>query len=91
MPQPTHPLQEPLIDRLADILECVPADLGATTVFRDHPHWDSLAALSTIAMLDSEYGVVVPHADFERLRTIGELDAYLRTRQLSPRQGRPRA
>jgi acyl carrier protein len=86
MREPTRPHQETLIDRLADILECAPADLAATTVFRDHPHWDSLAALSTIAMLDSEYGVVVPHADFERLQTIGDLDAFLRARQLTPRQ-----
>jgi acyl carrier protein len=86
MPQPTDPRPEPLVDRLADILECGPAELAATTVFRDHPHWDSLAALSTIAMLDSEYGVVVPYADFERLQTIGDLDAYLQTRTRTSRQ-----
>jgi acyl carrier protein len=82
MPSPP-PHTAALIDRLADILECAAADLDEATVFRNHPHWDSLAALSLIAMLDSAYGVILPHTEFERLQTIGDLDASLRARQLA--------
>lgn len=85
MPTPS-PHAAPLVDRLADILECAAADLDEATVFRNHPHWDSLAAVSLIAMLDSAYGVTLPHAEFERLQTIGELDAYLQAHTRSSRQ-----
>jgi acyl carrier protein len=89
MPTPS-PHAATLVDRLADILECAAADLDEATVFRNHPHWDSLAAVSLIAMLDSAYGVTLPHAEFERLQTIGELDAYLQARNRSSRQDPPR-
>jgi acyl carrier protein len=81
----TPPSSDMLLERFADILECPRGDLDLATVFRDHPHWDSLAALATIATLDSAFGVVVPHAEFERLRTIGDLASYLDARLDAPR------
>jgi acyl carrier protein len=66
-----------LIEKMAEILECSPNALEGDADFRDHPHWDSLAALSTIAMLDSDYGVVVPQDEFESIQTLNQLEALI--------------
>jgi len=44
-----------------------------TTVFRDIEEWDSLAALSTIAMADEEYGVTITNKDLKEAETIERL------------------
>ena len=43
------------------------------TVFREIEEWDSLAALSTIAMADEEYGVTITNKDLKEAETIEEL------------------
>ncbi len=70
-------MSESMLEMVAEILECSATELDVTTRFRDHTHWDSLAALSTIATVDSEYGVTLSQVDFEQLQTIGELEAYI--------------
>ncbi|MCB1864533.1 MAG: acyl carrier protein [Chromatiales bacterium] len=67
-----------VLDKMAEILECSPKELNGSVAFRDHPHWDSLAAISTIAMADADYGVELSPTQFEQLETIDELDACLR-------------
>ena len=44
---------EDLIAKLADILEI--EDLDITKKFSDYDEWDSLAGLSILALLDSDY------------------------------------
>ena len=44
---------EELITKLADILEV--DDLDITKKFSDYDEWDSLAGLSVLALLDSDY------------------------------------
>lgn len=44
---------EELIEKLAEILEV--EELDVTKKFTDYEEWDSLAALSILAMLDSDY------------------------------------
>ena len=44
---------EELIEKLAEILEV--EELDATKKFTDYEEWDSLSALSVLAMLDSGY------------------------------------
>ena len=44
---------EELIEKLAEILEV--EELDATKKFTDYEEWDSLSALSVLAMLDSDY------------------------------------
>lgn len=44
---------EELIEKLAEILEV--EDLDVTKKFTDYEEWDSLSALSVLAMLDSDY------------------------------------
>lgn len=44
---------EELVSKLAEILEV--DDLDITKKFMDYEEWDSLAGLSLIALLDSDY------------------------------------
>ncbi|MBE2212917.1 MAG: acyl carrier protein [Opitutaceae bacterium] len=59
------------LQRIATILE-VDA-VGASDELRAFAQWDSLALLSTIAMLDGEYRVNLTAADFENIRTVDDL------------------
>jgi len=48
---------EELIQKLADILEV--ENLDITKKFSDYDEWDSLAGLSLIALLDSDYNTTM--------------------------------
>ena len=47
------------------------------TEFRNLDLWDSLNALSVLAMIDEEYGVQIPGIQFEKCRNLGELFASI--------------
>jgi len=68
---------EKLIEGFAGVLECDPGELSEQTEFREHPSWDSLAYLSAIAMIDEEFGVVIPQNEFRGLKTIGCIAGFL--------------
>lgn len=46
---------EELIEKLVEILEV--EELDVTKKFTDYEEWDSLSALSILAMLDSDYKI----------------------------------
>lgn len=48
---------EELIQKLADLLEV--ENLDITKKFSDYDEWDSLAGLSLIALLDSDYNITM--------------------------------
>jgi acyl carrier protein len=64
---------EPFIIHFAEALETDAAELSADTEFKDLANWDSLAALSVIAMIDEHYGVSVGGTDLERSRSLQDL------------------
>jgi len=70
-----------LIGALASILECSPTDIALESRFRELPNWDSLAYMSVIAMIDSEFDVVVPPDDFRGLQSVSDIITYLRARK----------
>jgi len=39
----------------------------------DLPNWDSLAILTTLSMLDQEYGILLSGPDVQNCKTVGEL------------------
>lgn len=45
--------------------------------FRDYVEWDSLAFLSTGAMINEEYDIVIPRQEFEELLTIEDIYNYI--------------
>ena len=72
-------MTERLIAAIAQILECEPAELAPSTPFRDLPNWDSLAYLTLVTTIDSEFGVPIPRVDFQKLNTISDIADYIAT------------
>ena len=72
-------MNETLIAAIAQILECEPMELAPSTPFRDIPNWDSLAYLSVVTVIDSEFGVTIPLDDFRKLQTISDIADYITT------------
>lgn len=68
---------ETLLANLADILECPASELTENTRFREHDHWDSLALLSLMAMLDDHYGVTVSQDALRTLHTVADLRRHV--------------
>jgi acyl carrier protein len=69
------------IGHFAEALEMDAAELSADTVFKDLANWDSLAALSVIAMIDEHYGVSVGGADLEKARSLQDLSDLVAQRK----------
>ena len=62
------------LQHFADMLNDTDAALiTADTIFRDLDEWDSLTALSLIAMVDDEYAVKLSGDDIKSSTTITEL------------------
>ena len=53
--------------------ETDPAEITATTSFRDLDEWSSLTALSIIAMVDEEYDVTLKGDDIKNATTVEDL------------------
>ncbi len=66
-------MNEQFIPQFAEALETDPAQLSADTEFKNLSTWDSLAALSVIAMIDEQYGASIGGDDLERARTLADL------------------
>ncbi len=66
-------MEEKFIEQLKEILEMENGHIQLNDHFRDYENWDSLAALSVIAMMDDEFGVVINAEDFRKLITVSDL------------------
>lgn len=51
--------------------------IQAETIFQDLPQWDSLAVLTTLAMVDAEYEVSLSANELAELRTIDDLFKFV--------------
>lgn len=67
-------MKQQFIDAFKEAIE-IEGEVKLEDNFRDYEEWDSLARLSLIAMLDDEFGVQIEDADFEELKTVGDLIA----------------
>lgn len=50
------------------------------TRFEDIDDWDSFAIMSTIAMLDLEYGIIVSGEEISKMHTLGQLFEFIKLR-----------
>lgn len=66
-------MEQKFIEQLKDILEIENVEVNMEDNFRDYENWDSMAALSVIAMIDDEFGVVINGEDFRQLHSVGDL------------------
>lgn len=61
------------LDQMKDVLDIDDRELSLDDEFKTFDEWDSLAYLSTIAMIDDEYGVVISSTEFRTLTTLGDI------------------
>lgn len=54
-----------------------PVEVESSTELLSLPEWDSLAALATIVLFDTEYGKVIVGDDIKKCVTVGDLYALL--------------
>ena len=73
--------QNQFLAQMQEILEIEDRPLSPDEKFRELPEWSSLAYLSTIAMIDDEYNVIISAADFRELQTLGDIVRAISERQ----------
>jgi acyl carrier protein len=66
-----------IIAELCEIFEV--RELPLDACFEDLPEWDSLNALSVIALLDSSYGIQIDGAGLQKFGSINEFVQYVLT------------
>jgi acyl carrier protein len=67
--------------RAAEVLELDATD--DATVLRDCDEWDSLTALSLVAMIDKHYRVTISADDLKQSATVGDLRRLVAARTVS--------
>jgi acyl carrier protein len=70
-------MKDKLIEEFKDILELEDETIEADSNFRDYDDWDSIAALSVMAYLDSEFNFSIKAEDFKQINTINQLVALM--------------
>lgn len=69
------------IENFADQFEDLDvSELSLSTEFKELDGWNSLVALSVIAMIDEEYDVTVKGDDIRKSKTIEDLFTIVKTR-----------
>lgn len=68
------------LELMQDTLD-LETELTLDVKFRELDEWDSLAYLSTIAMIDDEYDIVINANDFRALETLGDIVKAIEERQ----------
>ena len=59
------------IQNIVDLFDDIDtSNFSALTDFKDNDEWNSLLALSVIAMVDEEYGVIITSDEIKQAKTI---------------------
>ena len=68
-------MEDKFIEAIKEALEIEDHEVKLEDSFRDYEEWDSLNRLSLRAMLDDEYGIQIENAEFEQLKSVGDIFA----------------
>lgn len=68
-----------LYQELAEILEV--DEVHPSQLFQTFEAWDSLAALSLVVSVRSNYGVIITTEDLRRATTVAELEQLVQSKQ----------
>jgi acyl carrier protein len=72
-------MKDQFLNNFNEILDDEPNfKLELNSKFRDLDEWDSLTALSLIAMLDEEYKITVTGDQIKNLETLGDIFTLLK-------------
>ena len=72
---------ERIIELTAETLGANAAEITAETSFMDDLHADSLDLFEMVMALEEEFEVEIPTEDLENIKTIGDVESYLQSRQ----------
>ncbi len=61
------------IAMLEEIMELDEGTLTADSVLEEFDEWDSITALSIIAMMDETYGKTITGAEVKSFKTVGDI------------------
>ncbi len=70
-------MKEKLINALAEALEMESSEIKLEDRFRDYEQYSSLTELSVLAMLDSDFGIEIEMAEFNKYITVNDLLALV--------------
>ncbi len=63
---------------LSEVFEEAPGRIGAATLRKDIPGWDSLGTLSLIAALDERFDIHLSEQEIEGMQSVGDVLEILR-------------
>lgn len=66
---------EAFLKNMAEALNQPGAEFTPDQKLQDLPNWDSLAILTTLSMLDQEYGVVMSGTELQSCNSVADLYA----------------
>lgn len=65
-------IEKEFIEQFAEAIDRA-AEIKMEDEFRNYDEWSSLAYLSVIALMDSEYNIQMEEEDFKKLRTVKDV------------------
>lgn len=66
-------MTEEFLDIIKEAMEIEDREIDIADNFKEYDEWDSLAQLTLIAELDSNYGVTIDAEAFDKLTTLQDL------------------
>jgi acyl carrier protein len=72
---------ETFIQHLAEALNLQESAISPEQKLRELPNWDSLAILTTLSMLDTEYDVSMSGAELQACDTVADLHSRVEARR----------
>ena len=66
-------MKEELLNLIRESLEIESREITLDDRFSDFPEWDSLSQLTLMAVLDEKFGLNLNSAEFNSIKTIGDL------------------
>ncbi|MFZ4712446.1 MAG: acyl carrier protein [Bacteriovoracaceae bacterium] len=74
-------LQDKVIKLVSEATKVETSNISAETSFIDDLNLDSLDMVELMMKMEDEFGIEIPEDDTEKLKTIKDVVAYLKTKQ----------
>lgn len=71
-------IEEKVRGMLAEVCLCSLEDISPSTTLVHDLEMDSFMMMDVISRIEKEFGIFVPDRDLARIRTVGDIDEYLR-------------
>ena len=65
------------LEKIEEIMDLEPNTLKETDVLSDYDEWDSVAALSLIALMDEEFGKAIKGSDIKEFKIVADIIAIM--------------